>query len=139
MNYTTARLIAVFILFSFSQAFAQSNEVTGSDSVFTNVQQMPKYQGDFLKVFSDSFKYQQEVDYEGTMYVSFIVEKDGSINDIKIAERTPNGKELPDGGYKSEILRILTIMNSMHKWQSGIQDGKPVRVKYTMPIRFRAQ
>lgn len=61
---------------------------------------------------------------EARIYVSFVVEKDGSITDIKV---------LRDVGYGTgkEAIRVLS---KMPKWSPGIQNGRPVRVSYQLPI-----
>ncbi len=70
----------------------------------------------------------QENDIEGMAVVQFIVEKDGSITDIKVVKA-------PAGGCKEEALRVV---KKMPKWaSSGKQNGRKVRVKYTLPIRFQ--
>lgn len=67
-----------------------------------------------------------EARVNGTVRVNFVVEKDGSLGDIKIVE---------DLGYGTgeEAVRVL---KKASKWTPGIQDGLPVRVQYTMPIHL---
>ena len=69
----------------------------------------------------------QELGIHGRVYASFVVEKDGSITDIKIM-RSPH----PD--LSRETIRMLKIMP---RWVPGKLNGKPVRVKFSVPILFR--
>lgn len=63
---------------------------------------------------------------QGTVYISFVVEKDGSLTDVKVA-RSPN-EEL-----SAEALK--TVKNSPN-WEPGLQYGRAVRVQYTVPVKF---
>ncbi|RYE16439.1 MAG: TonB family protein, partial [Sphingobacteriaceae bacterium] len=62
----------------------------------------------------------------GRVIVSFIVEKDGKLNDIKVLRDI-------GGGCGAEAIRVLSESPA---WNPGIQNGKPVRVAFTMPINF---
>ena len=61
------------------------------------------------------------------MLVSFVVNSDGSISDIDIAKGV--NKELDDAAVR--------VIKLMPKWEPGINNGKAVRTKYTIPIQFR--
>ncbi|BDS14877.1 energy transducer TonB [Aureispira anguillae] len=68
---------------------------------------------------------------EGIVVISFVINKDGSVVDIKIARE-------PGGGLGKEAARIVKLMNKMPtKWTPGKQRGKPVRVRYNLPVKFR--
>jgi protein TonB len=58
--------------------------------------------------------------------VSFVVEKDGSLTDISAARA-------PSPTLKEEAMRVV---QKSPKWKPGIQNGRPVRVQYTVPINF---
>ena len=64
---------------------------------------------------------------EGRVIVSFIVEKNGKLTNFKVVKS-------PDPSLSKEALRVA---KSMPKWNPAKQFGKPVRVKYTIPINFR--
>lgn len=66
---------------------------------------------------------------QGRVVVSFVVERDGLIGQMKILES-------PDPEFSKEALRVL---KSSPRWTPGTQDGKAVRVKYTLPLDFRLQ
>lgn len=70
---------------------------------------------------------------EGTAVVSFVVEKDGSITDIKIVRD-------PGAGCGEESLRVVALMNRLpQKWVPGQQGNENVRVQFNLPIRFRLE
>jgi protein TonB len=70
-----------------------------------------------------------EANIQGTVYVNFVVEKDGSISNIHV-ERSP------DKLLSNEAVRVVS---SMPQWSPGKQREKPVRVSFNLPIRFRLQ
>ena len=62
----------------------------------------------------------------GKVYVSFVVEKDGTLTDVKVARGASPGLD-------SEAVRVIKLSKP---WIPGAQDGKPVRVQYTVPVNF---
>ena len=68
----------------------------------------------------------KENNIEGRVFVTFVVEKDGTI---------ANARLLRDigGGCGQEVLRMV---NAMPKWKPGIKNGKPVRVQFNLPVNF---
>jgi TonB family protein len=93
----------------------------------------PTYPGGmehFYKALMANMKYPKaavDAKIQGTVFVSFIVEKNGSLGDIKI-----DGKKL-GGGTDEEAIRVLKLSE---KWNPGLKNGKPVRVKYNVPVKF---
>jgi protein TonB len=69
----------------------------------------------------------RELDIQGTVFIEFVVEKDGSITNVVV-------KRGIGGGCDEEAVRVV---KSMPKWKPGKQRGKPVRVRYTLPVRFQ--
>jgi protein TonB len=68
-----------------------------------------------------------EQNIEGTVVISFVVEKDGSLSNIKVVKSV---HPLLD----REALRVI---GEMPKWKPGKQDGKEVRVQFNLPVNFR--
>lgn len=68
---------------------------------------------------------------QGTVYVSFVVEKDGTISNIVMLKEVPGVPE-----FSKEAIRVVSIMPN---WTPGKQNGKLVRVKYTLPVKFTLQ
>ena len=71
----------------------------------------------------------QENNIQGKVFVQFVIEKDGSVSDVKVARSV-------DPSLDKEAIRVV---KAMPKWKPGKQRGKPVRVSYTVPINFQLQ
>ena len=103
--------------------------------IYDIVEENPRFPGGeeaCMKWLSDNIKYPSicvEQSIEGRVYAQFVVNKDGSIVDIKI-ERSP------DPYLSKEAERVL---QKMPRWSPGKQRGKPVRVKFSLPVMFRLQ
>ena len=105
-----------------------------SNYIFTIVQQMPQYPDDLNKFLVDNIKYpekEKEKNITGSVYVTFVVERDGSITGIKVLRGVLNGP-----GLDTEAVRVIS---KMKKWSPGMQNGVRVRVQYTIPIKFQLQ
>jgi len=102
------------------------------NKVYEAVEQEPSFPGGpdaFNKFLTKTIQYpavDRENNVTGKVYVTFVVEKDGSLTDIK-ALRGPSETE------KDEAIRGL---KKSPKWKPGIQNGRPVRVQYTIPVNF---
>ena len=103
--------------------------------VFDVVEQMPQFPGGPQALFeylSKNIKYPvvaEENGIQGRVIVTFVVERDGSITDVKVAKSV-------DPSLDKEAMRVV---KSMPHWIPGRQNGSPVRVKYTVPVTFRLQ
>ncbi len=106
-----------------------------ASKVFDVVEEMPSFpggQGALMSYLSSNVKYPvvaQENGVQGRVIVSFVVERDGSISDVKVARSV-------DPSLDREAQRVV---KSMPKWKPGKQNGQAVRVKYTVPVVFRLQ
>ncbi len=102
---------------------------------FNAVEVQPSFPGGpaaFLKWVGDNYRYPQmaqEQGVNGTVHVSFVVERDGSLTDIKVLRDLKYGTG-------EEAKRVL---QKSPKWKPGIQNGRPVRVSYSLPIRLNMQ
>jgi len=100
--------------------------------VFLVVEEAPEFPGGqdaMMKFLADNITYPKEaLDslIHGTVYVNFIVEPDGSVSNIEV-------KRGIGGGCDEEAVRVIQMMP---KWKPGTQRGEPVRVQYSLPIRF---
>lgn len=65
----------------------------------------------------------------GTVFLQFVVRKDGTISDVVVLRG-------PDGGLKDEAMRVAALMPA---WEPGFKDGKPVHVRFVMPVKFILQ
>ena len=105
------------------------------EETLTVVDVMPQYPGgdrELLKFIAQSIKYPtdaQEAGVQGRVICSFVVDKKGNIVEPKIIRGI-------DPSFDAEALRVIGMMP---RWTPGRQDGKAVRVLYTVPITFRLQ
>lgn len=103
---------------------------------FTWVEIMPEYPGGqdaMMKYLQRNVRYPsaaQENGIDGTIIVSFLVDKDGFIKEIKSVGPHKGG------GLEEEAIRVVS---KMPRWKPGKQNGKAVMVQYNLPIRFSLQ
>ena len=106
-----------------------------ANKVFDVVEEMPSFpggQGALMAFLSSNIKYPvvaQENGVQGRVIVGFVVEKDGSISDVKVMRSV-------DPSLDREAQRVV---KAMPRWKPGKQNGSAVRVKYTVPVVFRLQ
>jgi len=102
---------------------------------FQSLEQQPIYPGGMAKFYDyvgNAVRYPDmatQNNIQGTVLVSFTVEKDGSLTDVRVERKL-------GGGTDEEAMRVL---RASKKWIPGIQNGKRVRVRYTIPIGFKLQ
>lgn len=122
------------------------------DEIFVVAEDMPRFPGcegkpskkekeecaqqAMLKFIYENIKYPpiaRENGVEGRAVVQFVVEKDGSIKDIKVVRDI-------GGGCGDEAARVVELMNKKGlKWIPGKQRGQPVRVQFNLPVQFKLQ
>ncbi len=104
------------------------------EAPLTIVEQMPGFpggDGEMMKYIQKNVQYPQvekEAGISGTCYVTFVVEKDGSITDVKVLRGVSGGP-----GCDKEAMRVV---KSMPTWKAGKQNGREVRVQFNLPIKF---
>jgi TonB family protein len=104
------------------------------DDTLLMVEVMPEFPGGeaaMFKYLQENIVYPKkelELGIEGTVYVGFIVEKDGKISNVVIKRGVPNGKEL--------AVEASRVVKAMPNWKPGMQNGKPVRTQMTVPIKY---
>ena len=104
--------------------------------IFVVVESMPEFPGGaqaMYKFLGENVKYPviaQENGIQGRVICQFTVNKDGSLVDIEVVR---------SGGDPSLDKEAVRVIKSMPKWNPGKQRGKPVRVKYTIPVNFKLQ
>ena len=108
-------------------------DAPSNDSIYQIVDEMPQFPGGeaaMMKFVASNVKYPQEArdkEIDGRVFISFVVEKDGSVSNVKVMRGI-------GGGCDEEAVRVVS---AMPKWKPGIKDGKPVRVSYMMPLTFK--
>jgi periplasmic protein TonB len=115
-----------------SEHYSKQDSITG---IFTLAEKNPEFIGGLKAMFkfiSDSIHYPNHYacyTVSSTVYIGFVVEIDGTLTDINIKRGCPC--------FNEEAIRLVKLMSS--KWTCGYQDGKPVRVAYTIPIKFQLE
>ena len=109
--------------------------VVEETKIFTVVEQMPMFPGGdaaLMGYLRDNIHYPTvaaENGVQGRVVVGFVVERDGSITDVKVLRSV-------DPSLDREAMRVV---KSMPRWTPGKQNGSAVRVKYQVPVTFRLQ
>ena len=128
-------LVAVLSVLATSHAFSQSNqqvketEGTKSSQVIEEMPMFPGGEKALVTYLKENLKYPTvptENGIQGRVIVLFKVEADGSLTDVRIGGSV-------DPSIDREALRLV---KAMPKWIPGKQDGKPVPVKFQLPITF---
>ncbi|TRX59459.1 TonB family protein [Fulvivirga sp. M361] len=135
--------VILFVVFACSEEqdgktkdiFSQSNadEYKMDGEVYTVVEELPQYPGGLDALYdyvASEIKYPEEArtgGIEGRVYVQFVVEKDGSLSDVKVIKGI-------DADCDSEATRVV---QNASKFKPGSQRGKAVRVRMTLPIVFK--
>lgn len=136
--------------------------LTSDDKIYTEVEQMPNFPGGdqiLYKWLAEHIKYPavaQEAGIQGQTFVSFVVEKDGSISEVsahrtadqnsghmlakffKTTKRTQPSQKIENGEVYLDK-EVMRVVSSMPRWKPGLQDGKLLRVRYILPVTFRLQ
>ena len=110
----------------------EEEEVINEQEIFTIVEDMPSFPGGEAKLMEYLGKntkfppLAKDAGIQGIVYVTFVIAKDGSIDNVKVLRGI-------GGGCDEEALRVI---KNMPKWTPGKQRGRAVRVQYNIPIRF---
>jgi protein TonB len=108
-------------------------EEEAEEVIFTVVESMPGFPGGDaarIKYLNENINYPQmarESGIQGRVFVTFVVERDGSVTDVRVLRGI-------GGGCDEEAIRVI---KNMPKWNPGKQRGKSVRVQFNMPILFK--
>ena len=135
-----------FLLFFTCFSYAQ-------DEVFMIVEESPRFPGceqsdlstaekeqcaqtKFLEFIYNNLKYPESArknNVEGQVVVQFVVDKDGSLQDINIV------RDIGEG-CGEEVIKVIELMNDLNlRWRPGYQRGQAVKVKYTLPVKFKLE
>lgn len=126
-------MLSLMAIFGLTTVSAQKTVVAEKNQqVFDVVEQMPEYPGGIQALFeylSQNVKYPSDAEnqkVEGRVIATFIVETDGTINNVEVVKPV----------FPSLDAEAIRVLSGMPKWTPGKQSGKEVRVKYTVPINF---
>ncbi len=128
-------MMSLMAICCLTTVLAQKTVVSQKDQKedpFNVVEDMPAFPGGMeamIQFISSNIKYpadakKQKVD--GRVLVKFVVEKDGSITEVKVIKPA----------FPSLDAEAIRVVKAMPKWKPGYQNGKAVRVQFTMPINF---
>ena len=126
-------LIMILAVISFTTAGAQNKAEANSGKVCEAPEVMPEYPGGVPKLMeflSANVRYPVEAQrskIEGRSVIGFVVERDGSISNVSVTK----------GSYPLLDDEAIRVVKEMPKWKPGMINGKPVRVKFNLPIYFR--
>ena len=119
------------VVFRYSDAVVPKK----TEDIFVLVEKQPEFPGGesaLIEYINKNISYPQQArdkNIQGTVFVTFVIEANGSISNAKILKGI-------GGGCDEEAIRIV---KNMPPWEPGKQRGKPVRVQYNLPIKFIAQ
>lgn len=125
-------LLLFFAVFSANSYAQDTVKNKPTQTVYTAIEAAPEYPGGakaFYKYIAKNLRYPEAaitLGLSGEVVVSFIIEKDGEVSTV-----TP--VSCLGAGCESEAARVISAAGS---WQPGIQNGRPVRVQYRVPITF---
>lgn len=129
-------LMSLMAVFCLSTVSAQKTVVSKKNQkVFDVVEQMPEFPGGIAAMFEylmQNVKYPEDAEkqkVEGRVIATFVVETDGSITDVQAVKQV----------FPSLDAEAIRVLEAMPKWTPGKQNGKSVRVKYTVPVNFKLQ
>ena len=142
--FAISALVLLVIVFAPAGANAQNKKVkkaqthkdnTTDDKVYEVCEQMPIFEGGdaaLLEYLRENLKYPDKTKdrgVQGRLVIGFIVEKDGSLTDVKVLRHV-------DIALDAEALRVV---KGMPKWIPGRQNEQRVRVRYNVPVSFRLE
>ena len=116
-----------------TQEQKEARSAYDEDVIFTIVEQQPEFPGGtdaMLHFLQTNLRYPaeaREAGIQGTVFVTFVVEKDGDISDVRVLRGI-------GGGCDEEAVRVV---KEMPAWEPGVQRGEKVRVQFNLPIRFK--
>ena len=130
-----ATLSVLAILFTVNTTAVAQNKKAANDKVYEKAEVMPEFPGGeqaMMDFVAKNVKYPKEAmekEISGRVLVSFVVEKDGSINETEVVKGI-------GGGCDEEAVRVV---KAMPKWKPGKEKGKAVRVSFMLPIVIKLQ
>lgn len=126
-------LFLALVLLTFSKSNAQTSEAEKEDNtIYTTLEISPSFPGglDSLKSYVKRHTIYPEIyrryRYTERLFVNFVIEKDGSVSNIKLIQ----------GGFREFEKAALDIVKNMPRWNPALQNGKPMRCYMTLPINF---
>ena len=161
MKYITLLTLSVFISLAIDaqvqptrEAPAQQNneqpvqpQAKDGKEIFEYVEQMPEFpggEGALMGYLGKQMRYPRqarELNLEGKVFVSFVIDTEGNVTDVKELRTSvndvPNAKEEElKAGRQALTDEAIRVCKSMPKWMPGKQNGRAVNCKFNLPIKF---
>jgi protein TonB len=133
------KILFILITAGYSlNVFAQTTNLAmantrNEDQIYTTpVEVMPEYKGGmdrfYNKLASIQYLYYARIqNKQGRVMVSMVIEKDGTLSDVKIM----------NGLIEEQDKEILRVVHNLRHWKPGMHNGQPVRVAYNVPLNFK--
>jgi len=137
MKNLIALLILNVITFNgYSQTFrlGDQSQIPDSEKVFVSVEEMPEFPGGeegMMKYIQTNIVYppsSKENDIQGTVYIGFVINKEGNVENAEVVKGVKDGNELD--------IEALRIIKAMPTWKPGKQNGNRVKVQFVYPVKF---
>ena len=134
-NRTFKSFIALFATVAVMLTAGNLNVSAQEEKPMTQPEIAPEFPGGtvaLLSLIQQNIKYPEEAkeqEIQGRVIVKFTIEKDGSVTDVKVVKSV---HPLVDE-------QVVRAVSAMPAWKPGMHEGKPVRVSYSVPFRFRLQ
>ena len=133
-KYLSAIMLCLAVLAAGNVQAAKQVKNESSETVETleapdKMPQFPGGQSGLHRFLSENVRYPYyayQKGIQGKVLVQFVVDKDGSVTDVKVEKSV----------HKSLDKEAVRVLKKMPKWTPGEKDGKPVRVLYHMPVNF---
>ncbi|HCS22044.1 MAG TPA: energy transducer TonB [Bacteroidetes bacterium] len=128
-------LFSIFALMSISQVSLAQNKSAADTTIKEFAEVMPEFPGGqqaMMNFISENIKYPWKArmnEIQGRVMVQFVVDKTGAIRDVKVVNKV----------HPSLAKAAIKVVKKMPKWTPGSQDGKPVNVRFVMPITFKLE
>jgi protein TonB len=119
----------VLFLLSFSAFAQQAKDTSATHKVFNHVEQMPVFPENLSAYLGRNVHYPEYArrhSITGRVILKFVIDTDGSVTDVRVVQGI-------GGGCDEEAERVVS---SMPKWKPGYQDGRAVKVYFTLPFSF---
>lgn len=134
--FSIDNVLSVSELSGVADTVVNVKDTNNGTDVYQVVDEMPEFPGGtaaLMKYMHENMKYPEEAQQKGLQgrsIVGFVVEKDGTIDNVRIVRSS--GSELLD-------VEVVRVVSAMPKWKPGKQNGKAVGVQFSLPVHFRLQ
>ncbi|SDT25893.1 TonB family C-terminal domain-containing protein [Mucilaginibacter mallensis] len=113
-----------------SSVLLKTNTSSNDTTIYKKTDVEPEFPGGLMRFFTGYIRNNEKSkNNEGTVRVAFVIEKDGSLTNIRITQSLSESAD-------KEVIRLIT---QSPKWAPAMQNGKPVRVQFSCPIYFPAR